>query len=162
MRPRDKLRDKPRDYVGKGPVMGYFIRRLPFIAAICGLMTLVPGLVSAAEQGQIRAVIERQLDAFARDDGGTAYGAASPMIQRLFGDPDNFLAMVRAAYPQVYRHRRVEFGDLSQVNGEWVQLVVFTGLDGHKVLAIYSLLKDNRGRWRINGCRLLQQGEVGA
>jgi translation initiation factor IF-3 len=34
--------------------------------------------------------------------------------------------------------------------------------DGHKVLAVYSMVKDNTGAWRINGCRLLQKGELGA
>ena len=146
--------------------MGYYFRRLPLIAALCGLLTLVPGLVSATDdgqtRGQIRAVIEKQLEAFSRDDGGAAYAVASPMIQRLFGNPANFMAMVRAGYPQVYRHRRAEFGALRELNGELVQLVTFTGLDGHKVLAIYSMVKDNTGSWRINGCRLLQKGELGA
>ena len=147
--------------------MGYYSRRLPLIAALCGLMTLAPAFVSAtedlaAEHGRIRAVIERQLEAFSRDDERAAYAVASPLIQRLIGNPANFMAMVRASYPQVYRHRRAEFGALSEMNGELVQLVTFTGLDGHKVLAVYSMVKDNTGAWRINGCRLLQKGELDA
>ena len=147
--------------------MGYYSRRLPLIAALCGLMTLAPAFVSAtevsaAEHGRIRAVIERQLEAFSRDDERAAYAVASPLIQGLFGNPANFMAMVRAGYPQVYRHRRAVIGALSEMNGELVQLVAFTGLDGHKILAVYSMVKDNTGAWRINGCRLLQKDERGA
>ena len=124
--------------------MGYYSRRLPLIAALCGLMTLAPAFVSAtevsaAEHGRIRAVIERQLEAFSRDDERAAYAVASPLIQR-----------------------RAVIGALSEMNGELVQLVAFTGLDGHKVLAVYSMVKDNTGAWRINGCRLLQKDELGA
>jgi hypothetical protein len=102
------------------------------------------------------------LNAFSRDDAAEAFSIASPMIQKYFGNPANFMAMVRKAYPQVYRHRRMEFAELATVNGEWAQIVIFAGTDGHKALAVYTMIRDAAGVWRINGCRLLQKGEEAA
>ena len=33
-----------------------------------------------------RAIVERQLDAFARDDGDAAYALAAPTIKQMFGE----------------------------------------------------------------------------
>ena len=51
-----------------------------------------------ADRQAIRSVIEAQLAAFQADDGETAFGFASPTIQEMFGNPANFLAMVRTGY----------------------------------------------------------------
>ncbi len=148
--------------------MGFDLIRMPLIAAFVSLLIMASGDARAAdlpppsEHDGIQSVIRSQLDAFRRDDAGAAFSIASPSIQRIFGNPANFLAMVQTGYPQVYRHRRAEFGELSVVRGELVQPVVFTGMDGHKALALYSIIKDSSGTWRISGCRLVQKGEAGA
>ncbi|MDA1097783.1 MAG: DUF4864 domain-containing protein [Proteobacteria bacterium] len=142
--------------------------RLPLWAAFCGVLMLsamgarASDLPSTLAQGAIKTVIIRQLGAFSRHDAGAAYSLASPMIQQLFKSPENFIAMVRSGYPQVYRHRRAEFGDLILLGGELAQPVIFTGTDGHRVLAVYAMVKDAAGAWRINGCRLLQKGALAA
>ena len=65
-----------------------------------------------------RAIIERQFDAFARDDAEAAYALADPAIKHMFGDADHFLAMVRDRYPPVYRHRSVEFDEFAELDDE--------------------------------------------
>ena len=59
------------------------------------------GAASAEEltAAHSRAIVERQFDAFARDDAAAAYALADPAIQTMFGDADHFLAMVRDNYP---------------------------------------------------------------
>ena len=142
--------------------------RLPLMVAVCCFMVattttdVLADRAAPSEQTEIRAVIQQQLNAFSRDDANAAYAIASPMIQQMFGTAANFMAMVRQGYGQIYRHRRMEFGKLAQVNGEWVQLVVFTGSHGHKALAVYTMFKDAAGGWRIHGCRLLQKDEEAA
>jgi len=141
--------------------------RPPFLAAFCAVLMLAPQLAAAdgpppAERTAIQDVIKRQLGAFARDDAGAAFAIASPMIQRMFGNPANFLAMVKSGYPRLYRHRWAEFGELAVMTGELVQSVKFTGADGHQALALYAMIKDGTGAWRINGCRLLQKEELAA
>jgi hypothetical protein len=110
--------------------------------------------LSADDRGAIRAVIEDQLAAFQADDGATAFGFASPAIQRQFGTPADFLAMVRTAYRPVHRPREVQFRDLVKDAGEPVQLVLLVGPEFEVVTAYYAMQRQADGSWRINGCVL--------
>ncbi|HEX5796181.1 MAG TPA: DUF4864 domain-containing protein [Geminicoccaceae bacterium] len=110
--------------------------------------------LSAADRAAIRGVIEAQLAAFRADDGLRAFGFASPSIQRQFGSPANFLAMVRTGYRPVHRPREVQFRDLVEVEGEPVQLVLLVGPDFEVVTAHYVMQRQADGSWRINGCVL--------
>ena len=143
--------------------MRFRFSQLPFVAAICGLLLVVPagsspaGQLSELEQVEIQSVIQRQLRAFLQDDSGLAFAIASATIQRMFGNPAIFMKMVQTGYPQVYRHRQVQFDELTEVEGKLVQLVWLTGMDGLRVLALYSMIKDTEGVWRINGCRIARR-----
>ena len=65
----------------------------------------------------IRQVIEQQILAFKEDDASGAFSYAAPGIQLQFGTAENFVRMVEAAYPPVYRPRSVVFEDLLEVEG---------------------------------------------
>ena len=78
----------------------------------------------------------------------------SPSIQRQFGSPADFLAMVMTAYRPVHRPREVQFGDLVEVAGEPVQLVLLVGPDFDVVTAYYAMQRQADGSWRIDGCVL--------
>ena len=54
-------------------------------------------------------MISEQIDALRADDFATAFTFASPGIQRMFGSPARFGAMVREGYPMVRRPRDVRF-----------------------------------------------------
>ena len=56
------------------------------------------------------AIVERQFEAFQRDDGQAAYALAAPTIKDMFSDADHFMAMIRDHYAPVYRHRSADFG----------------------------------------------------
>jgi hypothetical protein len=115
--------------------------------------------LSAADRNAIRTVIEAQLAAFRADDGATAFGFASPSIQRQFGNPATFLAMVKAAYMPVYRPREVQFRRLVEIEGEPVQLVLLVGPDFAVVTAYYIMQQQADGTWRINGCVLREAAD---
>jgi len=119
------------------------------LSALAGDPPLAP-----ADAVAIREVIQNQIEAFRRDDGATAFGYASPMIQEKFGDPGNFMNMVRSGYPQVYRPKTVEFEELSVEEVGPVQNVLVVGPDGVPVLAIYLMQRQPDGSWRINGVYL--------
>ena len=102
----------------------------------------------------MREVIEAQLDAFKRDDAPRAFSYAAPGIQQTFGTAENFMEMVRTQYPAVYRPRSVDFEAPTVAEGQVVQLVRFTDAEGRAWLAIYPMLRDADGTWRINGCYL--------
>lgn len=117
------------------------------------------GPLSEADRNAIRTVIEAQLAAFRADDGETAFGFASPSIQRQFGNPATFLAMVKAAYMPVYRPREVQFRRLVEIEGEPVQLVLLVGPDFAVVTAYYIMQQQADGTWRINGCVLREAAD---
>ncbi len=110
------------------------------------------------EKGAIRDVISRQLDAFRRDDGVTAFGFASPQIQGKFGTPEFFMEMVKRGYPQVYRSKSAKFLGLKTIGDRIVQRVILESLGNDAVIAQYFMKKID-GRWRISGCVLVKPGE---
>jgi hypothetical protein len=54
------------------------------------------GELTADDRIAIRAVIERQLDAFRQEDAAAAFALASPEIQAKYGSPETFMAIVKA------------------------------------------------------------------
>lgn len=128
---------------------------LMFLAVSFPTLAQAPVDLPAADRAAIRGVIESQMAAFRRDDGAAAFGFATPNIQSMFGDPDNFLAMVRRGYAAVYRPRSVEFAELVGDAERPVQLVHVVGPDGETAIAAYEMARAGGGPWRINGCVLL-------
>ncbi len=111
--------------------------------------------VAAGEEKMIRAVVQAQLDAFAADDAGRAFSYAAPNIRKMMGSAENFMAMVRAGYPAVYRPAAVLFlkpesGD----GGDVVQRLQLTDAHGDTWLATYTMQRQKDKRWRIAGCTL--------
>jgi ketosteroid isomerase-like protein len=103
----------------------------------------------------IRSVIEQQIQAFQQDDASKAFSFASPEIQKQFGNAQNFMSMVKDAYPAVYRPRSVMFDKLSMVKGNQVQSVLLLAPNGTLMKAMYIMQKQASGSWRISGCYLV-------
>ena len=126
------------------------------IVALALATAMSASIASAQESTAARsqAVIERQFDAFARDDAEAAYALADPTIKNMFGDADHFLAMVRDQYPPVYRHRSVEFGEFSELGDEASLKATIVDADNVVWTAVYSLRRAANGEWLISGCVL--------
>jgi hypothetical protein len=99
-------------------------------------------------------VIEAQLAAFKRDDAARAFSYAAPGIRDSFGSAERFMAMVREQYAVVYRPRSVSFEEPLMVGEDLVQPVRMTDADGRAWMALYPMVKQPDGSWRINGCHL--------
>jgi hypothetical protein len=112
----------------------------------------VDNTVARADARQVRAVVEAQLDAFARDDAERAFSYAAPSIRSMFGDAERFMAMVRRSYPVVYRPAAVAFLVAEADGDEVVQPVHFTDAEGTVWLAVYRLERQPDRSWRISGC----------
>ena len=112
--------------------------------------------ISPADQATIKGLISSQIEAFRHDDGNAAYGFASPNIQGLYPNPDQFMNMVRNAYKPVYRPQSVTFGQLSDSPYGPLQKVFLVGPDGKSYVALYTLQRQPDGSWRINGCTLVE------
>ena len=110
----------------------------------------------ASDRAAIQAIITDQIAAFRRDDGTSAFGLASPMIQSMFQSPETFMETVRGGYQPVYRPREVTFKDMIDFRGQPTQTVLVVGPDGVPVMALYQMQRQPDGSWLINGCTLLK------
>jgi Domain of unknown function (DUF4864) len=114
------------------------------------------GGLTADDRDAIRAVIERQLEAFHREDAAAAFAFASPEIQAKYGSPEYFMTIVKTFYEPVYRPRRLGgFTKLHVVDGQPTQPVLLVGPDGDFTVALYTMKKQVHGEWRILGCSLV-------
>lgn len=130
------------------------LRFLALLGALLALALPAEAQVSEPDRSAIRGVIERQIEAFRRDDGQEAFGYASPSIQGMFGSPETFMDMVRQGYRPVYRPRTVEFREIATLQGMVTQKVHLIGPDGRPVTAFYPMSRQADGSWRIEGCYL--------
>ncbi|HEY5897574.1 MAG TPA: DUF4864 domain-containing protein [Burkholderiales bacterium] len=133
---------------------------------ILALALILPGLAAAAESlsasdvAEIRAVINRQIDAFRRDDARGAFALVSPGVQQEFGTPERFLDVVRGSYRAVYRPATVNFLEVVAIGGEAVQPVQLTDRSGAVWLAYYAMQRQHDGSWRASGCHLVQPAKT--
>jgi hypothetical protein len=112
--------------------------------------------VNSADVAEIRAVINRQIDAFRRDDAQGAFALASPGVQQAFRTPEKFLDAVRVGYRPVYRPAAVAFLDLLVMGDDVVQPIQLTDRSGTHWVAYYAMQRQSDGSWKANGCHLVQ------
>lgn len=134
------------------------------LAAALTLMffSLAPAMPARAADAppEARALIERQLDAFANGDANAAYAIAAPGIQKMFRDAEFFMAMVKTQYAPVYRHRSVEFGPSALIDDAVEQSVTLVDPDNVVWKALYHLSRQGDGSWRIEGCVLARSDDA--
>jgi hypothetical protein len=106
------------------------------------------------ERSAIQSTIRKQLDAFASGNGARAYSFAAPSIKTQYPNPATFLSMVREGYAAVYRHKRAQFGELSEGGARRIQAVRLTDHAGGMWTALYTLDRQPDGSWLISGCTL--------
>jgi hypothetical protein len=124
------------------------------MAALCGQSVNAAESLEPIDRAAVRLVIEKQLAAFADDDAEKAFAFASPKIQDMFITARNFMDMVRIAYPVVYRPVGLSFQVPFVQDSEVWQTVEMRDAQGVDWTALYSLLRQADGVWRINGCVL--------
>ena len=114
-----------------------------------------------APNPDIEATIQSQFDAFLDRDVGAAWQYASPNIQSLFGNAENFGRMVQQGYPMVWTPGEVEFIDLQSLGSLIVQRVEVIDQAGTAHYLGYQMVQTENG-WRINGVQVLRAPQVGA
>jgi hypothetical protein len=129
-----------------------------------GLALCVLPAAPAAQSGlgvadviEIRAVIDRQLEAFGRDDAEQAFALASPGLRQAFRSAESFLDAIRTSYRPVYRPASRAFLDLWILDGEVVQQLRITEHSGRVWHAFYVMERQRDGTWRTGGCNLVRQ-----
>lgn len=112
--------------------------------------------LTPADEKIIRAVVNGQLAALAKDDAKKAFSYAAPSVREAVGSAADFLTMVRRDYPVVYRPASVAFLKPERKDDEVVQRVQMTDASGNAWLAIYSLHQQKNKSWRITGCAVVE------
>ena len=114
-----------------------------------------------APNPEIEATIAGQFDAFLAEDVGAAWQFASPNIQRIFRDAQNFGRMVEQGYPMVWAPAQVDFIDLQSFGGILVQRVQVIDQAGNAHYLGYQMIQ-TEGGWKINGVQILPPPQVAA
>jgi hypothetical protein len=132
--------------------------RSPAVVFLCVSLPLL-SLSGAHAQEPVdtaQAIIQNQITAFLNDDAKTAYSFASPTIRGKFPNETAFFDMVKKGYAPVYRPGNFAFGR-SKVEGDMVvQEVLISGPDGKDWTALYQLLKQPDGSYKINGVHMVR------
>ncbi len=113
-----------------------------------------------AQDNDIQATIQGQLDAFMQDDFATAFTFASPMIQGMFGSSDRFGMMVQQGYPMVHRPADVQFQELRDEQGRLIQRVLIRDSKGMFHTLDYQMIQQEN-MWKINGVTYVKAPAVG-
>jgi hypothetical protein len=114
-----------------------------------------------AQEAGISDTINGQMEAFRAEDVATAFDYASPLIQGIFGTPDNFGKMVREGYPMVWKPGDVTLMELRTVAGALWQRVRVTDASGRGWYLDYRMIQGPKG-WLIDAVQLLPMGDLGA
>ena len=125
-----------------------------FAASLAALNAFAAEPLEPGDRAAVRLVIEKQLAAFAEDEAERAFAFASPKIQEMFITARNFMDMVRIAYPVVYRPVGLSFHVPFVQDSEVWQTVEMRDAQGIDWTALYTLMRQADGLWRINGCVL--------
>jgi len=108
--------------------------------------------LGAKEQQDIVDVVRGQLNAFSQDDAAKAFSYAAPNIQKMVGNAENFMQMVRTSYQVVYRPASTSFMQPVGHAGNALLKVRMTDADSGNWEALYTLQKQGNKVWRITGC----------
>ncbi|MEO7392541.1 MAG: DUF4864 domain-containing protein [Ramlibacter sp.] len=112
--------------------------------------------LSDTETVKVQTVIAAQLASLAEDDADGAFQTATPAVREAIGSSGRFLAMVRGAYPMVYRPARVTFYKAEEDDGSVLQLVEITDSESKSWLALFQMEKQPDATWRISGCMVAE------
>ena len=120
------------------------------LAVLMGLTAFTAKAQTVAEAEAIQGVVTSQIEAMRADDWATAFGHASPTIQRVFRDQYIFSEMVMRGYNMVARPHSYETGGIYQRPAGLSQIMFFNDMSGRRYIAEYKMQMID-GEWRING-----------
>ena len=109
---------------------------------------------AAADWQAIKRVIGDQLAALRKDDGPRAFAFAAPALQAQFESAEKFMRMVHAGYQPLIDARYDEFLEGAVIDGQVIQPLRLVLRDDTVLVALYTMQRDDAGRWRIAGCLL--------
>jgi hypothetical protein len=134
------------------------MRALSAVLILCAAFFVSRAPVNAEDPlDTTRNMIEEQIRAFLKDDADTAYSFAAPGIKALYPDKNLFFAMVKKSYEPVYHPGNYAFGRSRSIDngGTIYQEVLISGRDGKDWTAIYQVMRQPDGSYKINGVQIV-------
>ncbi|SCW75681.1 protein of unknown function [Rhizobium mongolense subsp. loessense] len=134
------------------------MRALYSVSALCAALIFVSIPARAEDPVETtRHIIEDQITAFLKDDAETAYSFAAPGIKAMYPDKGVFFAMVKKSYEPVYHPGNYAFGRSRSIdNGAMIyHEVLISGRDGKDWTAIYQMMRQPDGDYKINGVQIV-------
>ncbi len=128
--------------------------------AICGLVALLISTATPAWSGEpdikaAQGAIASQIEAFKAGENDKAFSYAAPSIAMMFPTVDAFMTMVEGGYKPVQKPQQFSFGRARELGSQQImQEVLVTGPDGKDYMAVYQLLRQRDGSWKISGVSL--------
>lgn len=113
--------------------------------------------LSPPDEQAIRAVIQRQLEAFLRGDAPAAFDCVSQTTRGRFPGAQAFLERVRRRLKPLTRPRRIAFDELIDVQGQPAQPLLLQAAEGDPLLVICVMREEPEG-WRVEANLLWQLG----
>ncbi len=134
------------------------MNRIPLVIFLIALLSVASHSFAQSEASAIsnsRQVIENQLSAFGQQSHEEAFSYAAPGLRQVFRDVNNFIAMVKRGYRPIYLARSWSYGR-NRVASQTVvhHEVLISGPDGNQWKALYTLMRQNDGSWKISGVQL--------
>jgi len=121
-----------------------------------------PAFAHEAGGMEARAVIQRQLDAFKRNDAAGAFALASPGLKETYADPRHFMESVRSGDTPFFKRRMIEYHDFAAAGNDAAQSVVMVDDDSYVWTVVYKLTRQPDGSWLIDGVVLVKSGALDA
>lgn len=134
------------------------MRALPAISVMVFMAIALPASAEDAVE-TTRGIIEKQIQAFLKDDADAAYAFAAPGIQARYPDKEKFFEMVKKSYQPVYHPGNYSFARNKTVGDGAMILheVIIQGTDGKDWKAVYQMLRQADGTYRIGGVMLVPE-----
>ncbi|MGD9479084.1 UNVERIFIED_ORG: DUF4864 domain-containing protein [Roseateles sp. XES5] len=132
--------------------------KMPAAVFLCVSLPLIWLADARAEEpvDTVRGIIQNQIAAFLNDDAEAAYSFASPTIRGKFPTQDAFFDMVKKGYGPVYRPGNFAFGRSKIDGGTVMQEVLISGPDGKDWTALYQVVQQPDGSYKINGVYMVR------
>jgi hypothetical protein len=125
---------------------------------VSGVAAAAP--VSAVDARSIQAVVKSHITALSQDDAEQVFESATSATQVEFGSPEDFLQLIKQEYRPIYQSRHAIFASPEVIDGDTIQVVNVTDDSDHVWVALFRMERDTDGRWKIDGCQLIQTSSV--
>ncbi|MDP6078640.1 MAG: DUF4864 domain-containing protein [Arenicellales bacterium] len=112
-------------------------------------------ITTPSEHGIVN-VIRAQLNAFKEGRFDLAYTHASDSIQSHFPDQRTFRVMVENGYGVLLNPLHVRFNGIDRRFKSALYRVDIISHDGQRWLALYSMIANGNGLWKIDDCRVFR------